>query len=139
MTQEPSIQAWRVPHTLFDSLVLMHLENRPASFTALAKLFQEPQYLTSKPTGDDANAGLTEIDYEEQTAGYQAAYSRLAASESAAVDPVAYVRDPKEFLGTELTRVSKANGQQLKALIQAGDPEVVGPFVQSLAAIGYSL
>ena len=68
------------------------------------KLFAEPQHLT-KDKPEDENAALTEIDYEEQTAGYQAAYSRLAASETIPVDPVAYVRDPREFLGQELSRV----------------------------------
>ncbi|THH02005.1 hypothetical protein EW026_g797 [Hermanssonia centrifuga] len=83
MLQEPAVQAW------------------PQAFQALAKLFSEPQYLT-KDKDEDPDAGLTVIDYEEQTAGYQAAYSRLAASETASVDPVAYVRDPRDFLGNEL-------------------------------------
>ncbi|KAF8307881.1 Cse1-domain-containing protein [Clavulina sp. PMI_390] len=34
---------------------------------------------------------LSAIDHEEQTAGYQAAYARLAASETTTADPVAYV------------------------------------------------
>ena len=42
---------------------------------------------------------MTEIDYEEQTAGYQAAYSRLAASESGPDDPVGYVGDMRAFFG----------------------------------------
>lgn len=54
----------------------------------------------------DADAGLTAIDHEEQNAGYQAAYSRLAASESVAVDPVGYVNDPRELLESELGRLS---------------------------------
>jgi exportin-2 (importin alpha re-exporter) len=81
---------------------------------------------------------MTEIDYEEQTAGYQAAYSRLAASESAAVDPVAYVGDVQAYLGQELVRASRADGR-IKELLQAGSPEVVSQFVQSLAMAGYVL
>ena len=108
---------------------------RPVTFTALVGLFREPQYLKNK-SDEDADSGLTEIDYEEQTAGYQAAYSRLAASEGVVIDPVAYVRDPREFLGQELVRVAKSN-PQVKTLLEAGDVTVVGPFVQALGAAGY--
>ncbi|KAG2347759.1 hypothetical protein BDR05DRAFT_996109 [Suillus weaverae] len=37
--------------------------------------------------------GITEIDSEEQTAGYQAVYYRLAVADGVPVDPVAYVCD----------------------------------------------
>ncbi|KAH9931314.1 armadillo-type protein [Fomitopsis serialis] len=96
MLQEPSVQAW------------------PATFTSLAKLFQEPQFLTKKDE-EDPDAGITAIDYEEQTAGYQAAYSRLAASETVAVDPVAHVRDPREHLGQELAKLSQRDPRSLAA------------------------
>ncbi|KAI9569377.1 armadillo-type protein [Boletus coccyginus] len=74
----------------------------PAVLTALVKLFSEPRYLASKEGDSVGGTGLTEIDYEEQTAGYQAAYSRLAASESGPVDPVGYVGDVRAFLGRAL-------------------------------------
>ncbi|KAH9947043.1 Cse1-domain-containing protein [Amylocystis lapponica] len=119
MLQVPSLQAW------------------PSMFVALVKLFQEAQYLTKKD-GEDEDAGLTIIDYEEQTAGYQAAYSRLAASESASVDPVAYVRDPREFLGQELVKLSRQD-PRVKELLAAGNQTIVGPFLQSLAASGYAV
>jgi len=70
----------------------------PAAFTALVRPFSEPQYLVSQEGGElaaETTTGLTEIDYEEQTA----AYSRLAASESGPVDAVAYVGDVRAFLG----------------------------------------
>ncbi|KAK7678006.1 hypothetical protein QCA50_018946 [Cerrena zonata] len=57
MLQGPNAQAW------------------PLAFGALATLFSEPQHLT-KDKGADDDAGFTMIDYEEQTAGYQASYSR---------------------------------------------------------------
>ncbi|OCH89837.1 Cse1-domain-containing protein [Obba rivulosa] len=120
MLQESTIRAW------------------PPTFTALVKLFQEPQHLTKKDGEEDPDVGLTNIDYEEQTAGYQAAYSRLAASESGPVDPVAYVRDPREFLGQELVKLSQRD-QRVKAVVSAADQTVVGPFLQSLAASGYAL
>ncbi|KAF7308719.1 Importin N-terminal domain-containing protein [Mycena chlorophos] len=75
----------------------------PATYTSLAQLLKS-QYLagataSNKGNVDAASVGMTEIDQEEQTAGYQAAYSRLAASEANEVDPVAYVQNPEEFFG----------------------------------------
>ncbi|KAH0580356.1 hypothetical protein H2248_001858 [Termitomyces sp. 'cryptogamus'] len=119
MTRQPSAAAW------------------PATFGSLVKLFSEPQYLTNSKIDEDPHAGLTEIDFEEQTAGYQAAYSRLAASENTEVDPVEYVRDPQQFLGQELVQMSKRHGQSVKAMIEAA-PDV-GPFIQVLASAGYVL
>ena len=58
----------------------------------------------------------------------------MAASEGVQVDPVAYVRDPREFLGQELVRLSKTD-PRVKSLVTA-NPEVA-PFVQSLASSGY--
>ncbi|KAG6841642.1 hypothetical protein C0991_008627 [Blastosporella zonata] len=118
MTQPPSVTAW------------------PATFGSIVKLFNEPQYLTAK-TEENPEAGLTEIDFEEQTAGYQAAYSRLSASETPEADPVDYIRDPQQFLGQELVRLSKAHGPSVKTMIQAA-PETE-PFVQALATAGYLL
>ena len=100
------------------------------------KLFHEPQYLESKGADGDTHSGLTEIDYEEQTAGYQAAYSRLAASESPVVNPVAYVRDPRDFLAQELARIAKADGSRLKVMLEATGT-IARPFLQSLAEAGY--
>ena len=93
----------------------------------------------SSKSEEDPHAGITQIDYEEQTAGYQAAYSKLAASESVEVDAVAYIRDPQQYLGEQLVSLSKRNGQQLKVLLSAADPVTVGPFVQALSAGGYVL
>ncbi|KAH7882920.1 CAS/CSE protein [Phlebopus sp. FC_14] len=105
----------------------------PTTFTALVRLFNEPQYLTKSSAEDDSATGLTEIDYEEQMAGYQAAYSRLAASESGPVDPVSYVKDPREFLGKALVRT------RVGPLVSGCDPTVVQPFLQALTAEGYAV
>ncbi|KAJ6581319.1 CAS/CSE protein [Mycena capillaripes] len=114
MMQEPNVQLW------------------PPAFTSLVQLFRS-QYLagataSSKTADDTASIGLTEIDQEEQAAGYQAAYSRLAASETAETDPASYVRDPEEYLRNELREMRGRNGQQLQALLSAADASVVGPF-----------
>jgi exportin-2 (importin alpha re-exporter) len=80
------------------------------------KLFSEPQHL-SKKSNEDPHAGITEIDYEEQTAGYQAAYSRLAASETPEADPVAYVSNPQQFFQEQLESLQKQYGAQVETLI----------------------
>lgn len=94
----------------------------------------EPQHLRKDKT-EDGDEGLTAIDFEEQNAGYQAAYSRLAASESGGVDPVAHIRDPEAFLGLEISRVAKAD-PRVKTMLTT-DPSVAA-FVQRLIATGYS-
>ncbi|KAG1763112.1 CAS/CSE protein [Suillus occidentalis] len=106
----------------------------PPAFVSVVKLFSEPQYL-SKTKDEEQSTGITEIDFEEQTAGYQAAYSRLAAADSAPVDPVAYVRDPQDFLGQALVKADP----RVKVLLAAGDEKVVQPFVQALATSGYAI
>ncbi|KAF9447282.1 Cse1-domain-containing protein [Macrolepiota fuliginosa MF-IS2] len=98
MMQEPFVQAW------------------PRAYQAVVKLFGEPQHL-SKKSDEDPHAGITEIDYEEQTAGYQAAYSRLAASEAQEVDPVAYVSNPQQFFQEQLENLQKTYGNQVQALM----------------------
>ncbi|EJF64481.1 importin alpha re-exporter, partial [Dichomitus squalens LYAD-421 SS1] len=119
MLQDARVQAW------------------PPTFQALAKLFQTEQLLTKKEELDP-DAGLTQIDYEEQTAGYQAAYSRLAAAEAAPADPVAHVKDLKVFVGQELAQAS-ARDQRVKAWVAQTDASVTGPFVQALAASGFNI
>lgn len=103
MMQQPSVAHW------------------PSAYTALGKLFSEPQYFKSSES-EDPHIGITEIDFEEQTAGYQAAYSRLASSEKAEVDPVAYVQNPAQYLQAGLVALSKTYGeQQVSSLIAAAE------------------
>ncbi|KAJ2925300.1 hypothetical protein H1R20_g11761, partial [Candolleomyces eurysporus] len=105
MMEEPSVRSW------------------PAGYGALGKLFSEPQHLT-KSSEDDGSTGITEIDYEEQTAGYQAAYSRLGASATKEVDVVAYVPNPQEFLQSQLQGLAQQYGQERVSslLAAAGGP-----------------
>ncbi|KAF5349357.1 hypothetical protein D9758_011786 [Tetrapyrgos nigripes] len=119
--QPPQVQSW------------------PTCLTALIKLFGEPQYLAPPKAEDDQLVGLTEIDYEEQTAGYQAAYSRLAGSASADVDPVGYVSDPQQFLGQKMVEFAQSQGPAAKELLSKGDMQVIQPFLRSMAAAGYSI
>jgi exportin-2 (importin alpha re-exporter) len=101
----------------------------------LVKLFRDPQFLQTKQN-EEVDSGMTEIDFEEATAGYQAAYSRIAASEVAAADPVGYVGNVQEYLGQQLAQANKADSR-IKDLVQAGDAEIVGQFLKDLASGGY--
>ena len=120
--------------------VQMSLTNssRPKAFAELAKLFSESKHLQSAHTveAEDPDEVLRSIDFEEQGSGYQAAYSKLAASESIAEDPVAHVANPRQFVSQQLTAASSQN-PQIPALILAAEAlggNVVSAFVQSLAA-----
>ncbi|KZT24288.1 hypothetical protein NEOLEDRAFT_1179287 [Neolentinus lepideus HHB14362 ss-1] len=108
----------------------------PLAFTALAKLFREPQHLKSSPqpsSDADAEIDFTELDYEEQTTGYQSAYSRLAASEGPAIDPVAGVEDAQEYFVKEMVAWKEPSKG---ALISAADQSVAGAVVATLKEAG---
>lgn len=72
----------------------------------LAKLVREPQMLqrTKVTELDQTEVAFTAVDAEEQSAGYQAGYSRLAASEAAAVDTIPNIPDVQLFMKQELTK-----------------------------------
>jgi len=107
MMQEPSVRAWS------------------ATYSALGKLFSEPQYLDIKHD-EQGDSSITAIDFEEQTAGYQAAYSRLAASETSEPDPVAYVQNPLQYLQQELEKLTSRYGAQVQALIANAEGGRIG-------------
>ena len=101
---------------------------RPDSLGALARLFYQPDVL-KRDTAEDPHAGLTAIDLEEQSAGYQAAYARLAAAEAVPEDPVGYIGDLRQFVINELTQLARTN-QGAKTMIQTQ-----GSFVNDIAAV----
>jgi len=112
------------------------IETWPLVFTTLAKLLSEPQHLKSSPqisSDAEAEIGFTQIDYEEQSAGYQAAYSRLAASEGPAVNPVAYVANAQEFFVKEMAAWKEP---RKAALVEAADQSVAGAVVTTLRQAG---
>ncbi|KAF8148458.1 importin alpha re-exporter [Crassisporium funariophilum] len=102
MLQEPLVRSWS------------------ALYSVLGKLFSEPQHLQDK-SSEITDGVMTAIDFEEQTAGYQAAYSRLAASETTEVDPVAYVPNPLQYLQQEQEKLLKQYPQKLSELIAAAN------------------
>ncbi|KAI0262819.1 Cse1-domain-containing protein [Gloeopeniophorella convolvens] len=77
----------------------------PTLLGQLAEVFKEPRAFAA---ADDSGTGVTEIDLEEQAAGYQAAYSKLAAASAPPPDLVAYVGDMTVFVSGELTRLINA-------------------------------
>jgi len=58
----------------------------------------------SEPTAEEEE--LSSIDHEERTAGYQAAYTKLAAAATAAEDPIAYAPDAVTFVREQLASAS---------------------------------
>ena len=119
MLQEPLVRSWYVYLTL-KCLDIALIKLRSAAYTCLGKLFNERQHLISKKE-EATDEAITAIDFEEQSAGYQAAYSRLAASESVEADPVAYVQNPLVFLQQGLERLTRKYGQQVQMLISAAE------------------
>ncbi|PPR06747.1 hypothetical protein CVT24_013054 [Panaeolus cyanescens] len=106
MMKEPSVRTWS------------------PLYAALGKIFSEPQYL-EKSKEESADVAVTAIDFEEQTAGYQAAYSRLAASETSEVDVTAYVPNPLQYLQQELGKLGGQYGQQqVQTLMQASGARI---------------
>lgn len=97
-----------------------HIQPRSTAYTSLGKLFSERQHLEIKRE-EVTDEAITAIDFEEQSAGYQAAFSRLAASESTETDPVAYVQNPLLFLQQELERLTSKYGHQIQTLISVAE------------------
>ncbi|KAF7976444.1 hypothetical protein HWV62_6681 [Athelia sp. TMB] len=120
MMQEPSVHSW------------------PKMLTETIGVCRGTQFVKDADKDSDPTFGLTEIDHEEQNAGYQAAYSRLAASEAAPVDPVAWVSNPTEYLGQELVRLSK-NDPRVKSLLTLSDGAITGTFLKTLASAGLAI
>ncbi|KAH8112452.1 Cse1-domain-containing protein [Phellopilus nigrolimitatus] len=117
----------------------------PAAFAELVKLFTESKHLQSAQStaAEDPDEMIRSLDYEEQGVGYQAAYSKLAASEAATEDPVAQVTDPRAFVGEQLALAVKRE-PRLRGLVEAAAQSgaaapVVRAFVQALTAAGYQI
>ncbi|KAG8908300.1 importin-alpha export receptor [Tulasnella sp. 403] len=72
------------------------------AFQALETLISSPKVVSGDVDDDDPDVALTAIDYEEQTAGYQAAFSRLAASQPAQFDAASYTKDAVAYTKQEL-------------------------------------
>jgi exportin-2 (importin alpha re-exporter) len=91
-------------------------------------LFREPKAFAA---AQDAGTGLTNIDLEEQAAGYQAAYSKLATAATPPPDPVAYAGNVRTYVTGEVTRLV-ATQPDVKVLIAQADQSQIRPFLSSL-------
>jgi exportin-2 (importin alpha re-exporter) len=97
---------------------------RPRVLEAILGLYTSPAALakssTESATGDDA---VTAIDYEEAGAGYQAGYSRLAASEGDKSDLASYVQDPRQYLVEQLTAALQDSSKPIRQLLAQVQPD----------------
>jgi exportin-2 (importin alpha re-exporter) len=134
MLNEPGWCAARPPRA---SVPAHAVRSRPAAFAGMVRLFSEPQHLVPAQLGvdADADAALSAVDHEEEAAGYQAAYSRIAAADAPPADPVGNVRDVRAFVAERLAAAARA-APRVRELVGAADQSVVGPFVQALRAEG---
>ncbi|KAG9074562.1 importin-alpha export receptor, partial [Ceratobasidium sp. UAMH 11750] len=70
----------------------------PRALEAVIGLFGAPTLTKSKDEVQTSDDAVTAIDYEEQGVGYQAGFSRLAASEGDKTDLASYAPNPQEYL-----------------------------------------
>ena len=101
--------------------------DRSPTFSALVALFRDPQALRQADANGDSDAVFTAIDLEEQSAGYQAAYSRLAASEVSVADPLGDIVDVRAWVDEELAHVEAESGAMKELLAQSGGVMALGP------------
>lgn len=96
--------------TLYSKLALREclLECRQPAFIALEQLVSKADAL-SQDQADDPEAILTAIDYEEATAGYQASFSKLAASQPKRYDPVEFIPNLSAYVKQTLVKVVGAD------------------------------
>lgn len=82
----------------------------------------------SEPTldGDELSA----IDHEEQAAGYQAAYTKLAASEVSNTDPVAYVPDTVSYIRSQLVKARNDPRVQAQLSVAESQTSLVGELLK---------
>jgi exportin-2 (importin alpha re-exporter) len=100
----------------------------------LAELFKEPKAFSST-TDTSTGTGMTNIDLEEQAAGYQAAYSKLATAIVPQADVVAYAGngDVRSYVAGEFTRLFGAQPDVVRTLVgQQADQSLIRPFLSSL-------
>lgn len=98
----------------------------------LVGLFREPKAFA---VAEDAGTGVTDIDLEEQAAGYQAAYSKLAAAATSPPDLVAYVGNARSYVAGEFTRLLSTE-PDVKTLVEQADQSQLRPFLSGLGVSG---
>ncbi|KAG8695927.1 importin-alpha export receptor [Ceratobasidium sp. 395] len=89
----------------------------PRALEAVIALFGAPTLTKSKDEVQTSDDAVTAIDYEEQGAGYQAGFSRLAASEGDKTDLVAYAGNPEEYLVQEMQIALQDGSKPIRQLL----------------------
>jgi exportin-2 (importin alpha re-exporter) len=102
----------------------------------LAGLFKEPKAFASTDAGTGSGTGVTNIDLEEQAAGYQAAYTKLATAAVQQADVVAYAGngDVRSYVSGEFTRLFGTQPDIVRTLVgqQQVDQSLIRSFLLSL-------
>ncbi|KAH8927183.1 hypothetical protein BT69DRAFT_1330631, partial [Atractiella rhizophila] len=96
----------------------------PATLEALLKLIILPQIAPDGHEDDE----LQLQDLDESTLGYQAAFSKLGASETTQEDPVKRVADVRNYLAVEIGNAAKRHPGKIGPLIDKVSPEFAQPF-----------
>ena len=113
-----------------------HVEQRPALMEQLVGLFKEPKAFasTAGDAGTGSGTGTTNIDLEEQAAGYQAAYSKLATAVVSQTDVVAYAGngDVRSYVSGEFTRLFRAQPDVIRTLVGQQQDQSLRSFLLSL-------
>jgi exportin-2 (importin alpha re-exporter) len=129
--KEPNVKTWLKP--LLTTMNLHAYRSiRPALLDQLVGLFREPRAFAA---AEDAGTGVTNIDLEEQAAGYQAAYSKLAAATAPPPDLVAYVGNVRSYVAGEFTRLLSTE-PNVKMLVEQVDQNQLRPFLSGLGVTG---
>lgn len=129
MLRPPLIEPWSV-HSRFLPFIDTHASQASSihdSHQTLLRL-SRPLQITHSTTDADTGAIVTQIDFKEQASGYQAAYSKLSASESAPFDPVGYVADPRAYLVDGLNKLNR-EVSGFRGVLARCDAGVCGPFL----------
>ncbi|GAA5824131.1 hypothetical protein JCM5353_006154 [Sporobolomyces roseus] len=121
MLNEPHVRIWSTMMESLLKLLILPL--------AIAKTTSQAEEEVEIADLDEAAAGL----------GYQASFSKLGASEKPKEDPVAWCKDPKEWLAKGLQELSSRQPGRLPTLMQAVNPQFATPFMQYLSSNGIDL
>ncbi|GAA6061481.1 hypothetical protein JCM10212_002560 [Sporobolomyces blumeae] len=116
-----------------------HVRVWSATMEALLKLLILPLALPKTTSSAEDEVEIADLDEAAQGLGYQASFSKLGASEKPRQDPVAHVKDPKEWLAKGLQGVASNQPGKLPTLMQGVNAQYSTPFVQYLQSNGIDL
>ncbi|GAA5979655.1 hypothetical protein JCM5350_003797 [Sporobolomyces pararoseus] len=116
-----------------------HVRVWSTTMESLLKLLILPLAISKTTSAADDEVEIADLDEAAAGLGYQASFSKLGASEKPKEDPVAWCKDPKEWLAKGLQAVSTSQPGKLPALMQAVNPQFSTPFTQYLSSNGIDL